>query len=1248
MERHRAPPELTGDNYAYLKARTKMHLRAQGERVWRAVLTGWSHPTKDGVNTGDPLVLKLEAEWTETEMTTASFNHKGLDTIFSLMHESQFTIVAGCDSTKEAWDALETTYEGTASVKQSKLQMVQTDFEDLKMKDDETIVDFHARVQELANRASILGEPITQKRLVKKILRSLPPRFRMKVTAIQEHDGWEKKMVQQLIGSLQTYEMEILGGRETKGKTVAFTVEDAGAVSGHDEVKQRQSGKLSKFQGQRGSGSSANRNNQRSNSSSQRPGASRNSQSKDKTGGKGIKCYECEGYGHVQAECPTYLRRKKSMKVVLTWSDDDEPETDPGSDPDEISGNFVAFTALTTTVPESTTVNRSLSSQVNILENAKKVYLSKISDRDSIIEDNHKNEENLKHEIENLKKELEQLKRKIKMMDNTSTLDQILDSGRKTSTKYGLGYSGGKDKATTIFVKASGSDSVSGADQDSPETSTARRQVNFAPRKTSIKVRMYNPICHYCRVRGHTKSEYFYFYKDQRCEKYTNKSITPFVKQIWVKKSDFVCHVSFHSTSTNRKERWYFDSGCSRHMTGDAKFLNNINGRVESLLYKRQLQRYRLQKELCHGRSSIKESKLWHQKLGHLNYRSLEKLIKIEGVRGLPNIKVETTGVCSACQAGKQTRAAHTSQNMINTTHYLELIHMDLIEPTRTESIGGKRYILVCVDDFSRFSWASFLKEKSETFEAFKALALKLQKEKDGPIIRIRSDHGREFDNQVFDDWCASVGIFHEYSAPKTPQQNGVVERKNRTIQEMARVLLNAKDLPQRFWAEAVSTACHTINQVYLRPGTHHTPYEIWKGKKPNINYFHIFGSRCFILKDRNPTGKFEPKSDEGYFLGYSTNSRAYRVYNKVTKSIMESANVVVDDQPEEITEVIRVSNPEDTPEPDTNNPEPPETTSSDSTPTSPATSSEPGPDPDAGALDGAIRLHKDHPTQNIIGNPSSGVRTRGIKRYYLELAGYTCYTSEIEPKTVKEALSDEHWIKAMQEELGQFERNKVWNLVPKPDGVNVVGTKWIFHNKTDSARNIARNKARLVAQGYSQIEGIDYEETFAPVARLESIRLLLWFEDPHHPDHVYKLDKALYGLKQAPRAWYERLSQYLLQHGYNRGGVDKTLFIKRSGYSDADWAGNADDRKSTSGGCFFLGKNLVAWLSKKQNSISLSTAEAEYIAAGSCCTQLLWMRQMLQDYGLHQEFTPENPPDMISAPVRSPDRKISLFDRTK
>ncbi|CAM8889509.1 unnamed protein product [Rhodiola kirilowii] len=438
-------------------------------------------------------------------------------------------------------------------------------------------------------------------------------------------------------------------------------------------------------------------------------------------------------------------------------------------------------------------------------------------------------------------------------------------------------------------------------------------------------------------------------------------------------------------------------------------------------------------------------------------------------------------------------------------------------------------------------------------------------------------------------------------------------------------------------------------------------------------------------------------------------------------------------------------------------------------------------------ALQPSRQIARDHPISEVIGSPSDGVQTHRNLSNSREWSACSCFLSSIEPKNIKEALLDEYWVLAMQEELEEFARNDVWDLVPRPDGVNVIGTKWIFKNKSDASGNITRNKARLVAQGYTQIEGIDFEETFAPVARLEAIRLLLalachlkfrlfqmdvksaflngflnekvfvaqpkGFEDPHHLAFVYHLKKALYGLKQAPRACYERLTVFLIDHGYVRGGVDKTLFVKDTrsdfiiaqiyvddfvfgsntqklvdqfveqmqkefkmsmvgemnyflglqvtqkedgifisqskyaknlikkfdlekashkrtpdathikitkdeagtkvdqtlykikriikyvcgtiefgiwytkdtnphlvGYCDADWAGNAEDRKSTSGGCFFLGNNLVSWFSKKQNSISLSTAEAEYIAAGSNCTQLLWMKQMLSEYGVKQE----------------------------
>ena len=205
----------------------------------------------------------------------------------------------------------------------------------------------------------------------------------------------------------------------------------------------------------------------------------------------------------------------------------------------------------------------------------------------------------------------------------------------------------------------------------------------------------------------------------------------------------------------------------------------------------------------------------------------------------------------------------------------------------------------MCVDDFSRFCWVEFLRDKSETFQVFKALCFRLQKEKArdiGKVIRIRSDHGREFENNVFAEFCEDNGISHEFSAPITPQQNGIVERKNRSLQEMARVMLHTTNIPLKFWAEAFNTACYILNCVSLHAGTSTTCYEIWKGRKLNIKYFRVFGSPCYVLNDREQRSKLDAKSDEGVFLGYSTTSRAFRVYNKRTRSIMESINVVIND----------------------------------------------------------------------------------------------------------------------------------------------------------------------------------------------------------------------------------------------------------------------------------------------------------------------------------------------------------------
>ncbi|GAA0163667.1 transmembrane signal receptor [Lithospermum erythrorhizon] len=231
-----------------------------------------------------------------------------------------------------------------------------------------------------------------------------------------------------------------------------------------------------------------------------------------------------------------------------------------------------------------------------------------------------------------------------------------------------------------------------------------------------------------------------------------------------------------------------------------------------------------------------------------------------------------------------------------------------------------------------------------------------------------------------------------------------------------------------------------------------------------------------------------------------------------------------------------------------------------------------------------AAHIQKDRPIDNIIGQLDEGMTTRKKDRVdyrkMVGLLGKTCFISKVEPKDVKAPVLDEHWINVIQEELVQFERNDIWELVPRLDNYNVIGTKWIFKNKSDELGNVTRNKARLVAHGYTQIEGVDFEEIFSPVARLEPIKLLLalacllkfklyqmdvksaflngivqeevyvehpkGFVDIDRPDHVYRLKKALYELKQAPRVWYERLKIFLLKNRYARGGVDNILFIKR------------------------------------------------------------------------------------------------------
>ncbi|KAJ9551027.1 hypothetical protein OSB04_015072 [Centaurea solstitialis] len=670
------------------------------------------------------------------------------------------------------------------------------------------------------------------------------------------------------------------------------------------------------------------------------------------------------------------------------------------------------------------------------------------------------------------------------------------------------------------------------------------------------------------------------------------------------------------------------------------------------------------------AKASKEDSWLWHRRLCHQNFKDMNKLVSKNLVKGLPETRLSKDTLCPACEQGKMTRSSHPPRMDTNSKSPLDMIHMDLYE-------------------FSRFTWLEFLRAKSDVADRIIAFIKRIQVLLGHRVKKLRTDNGTEFRNAKLQSFLEDVGISHNFSAVRTPQQNGVVERKNRTLVEAARSMMAHSGVPQSFWTEAVSTACYTQNRTLIVKRTGKTAYEMVEQRKPNIDYFRVFGCKCYVLNDRDDLGKFEPKSDESIFIGYSYNSKAYRVFNKRTRTILESSNV--DFSETETYSVASSSNinasfPElftappstdssthfstldfldladyDLPtltgpivvpahagststsvtsdafvtEPSTTSPEPVR----EQTPQpvlTPIPEEAPLPSPSSAqrtyaqvvrepqleaspqnnlAAGSSSRNQqevfavqdendttnnrqayvthphtrkwtKDHPPSQIIGSPSQPVTTRSAKNVE-NLILFGGFLSEFEPSDVSQALTDPDWVLAMQEELAEFERNKVWRLVTRPWGKSIIGLKWIFRNKKDENDLIIRNKARLVAKGYRQQEGIDYDEMFAPVARIEAIRIFLayaahknmtvyqmdvkcaflngvlqeevyveqpeGFVDPRFPEHVYVLDKALYGLKQAPRAWYETLTDYLLGVGYKKGTIDPTLFLKRSGVDPHD-----------------------------------------------------------------------------------------------
>nr|GEU77224.1 retrovirus-related Pol polyprotein from transposon TNT 1-94 [Tanacetum cinerariifolium] len=563
------------------------------------------------------------------------------------------------------------------------------------------------------------------------------------------------------------------------------------------------------------------------------------------------------------------------------------------------------------------------------------------------------------------------------------------------------------------------------------------------------------------------------------------------------------------------------------------------------------------------AKASSSQSWLWHQRLSYLNFTTINNLVKNNFVQGLPKMKFKKDHLCSACEQGKIHRKHHKSKTDFASNKPLYLLYIDLCGPMHVQSINGKLYVLVVVDDYSRYTW------------------------------RVRTDNGIEFKNKTLAKFFDDVGITEQFFATRTPQQNDVVERRNRTLVEAARTMLTFANLPSFLWAEAIVIACFTQNRLIIYKRFDKTPYELMNKRKPNIKFFHVFRCRCYHLNDYEDVRKLKAKRDIGLFVGYSKDLEpGLSNLNETGKSPNPSVSQVLETSKKDLEDLFQNFYDEcfdaskimksSTTNVETSNVEVlsnEEEIFHESSESFQEESSSSSLNDDVQQSLEEVRVPSSN-TQSVSNNmvpnvneasTSHNVFDERLEDAYFDASTlfhdsgqlansclFSCLLSFIEPVNVAEALRDADWVSAMQDELDQFARLKVWRLVPRAEGKTIIKTKWIFKNKKDESSLVIRNKAWLITVGYSQQEGIDYDETFAPVARIEAIRLFLayaahkdftlfqmdvkttflngilkeevyvgqptGFVSKQYLDRMYALDKALYCLKQAPRAW-EKIS---------------------------------------------------------------------------------------------------------------------------